>query len=98
MGRIAIVPEDVHSRAEFLACLGIPLEYMGDFTVLGIVVDRYPEAVDVARDKGFIVDCLSGGVLVEFTRTSAVAALIQELALHGIRSQYQDIADTFYQA
>lgn len=98
MGKIAVVPEDLCSRVEFLASMGIPVNYMGDFTVLGIVVDRYQEAFEILKTKGVQLESVGRGLVIEIDHSSAVPAIIEELASHRIHCQFRDLADTLYQA
>ena len=55
MAKIALIPEGVGEKSEFLNNLGLPVNYMDDFSVLGIVVDRYQDSVAVLKKSGFTI-------------------------------------------
>jgi len=51
MAKIALIPEGVAEKSEFINNLGLPVNYMEDFSVLGIVVDRYQDSVAVLKNR-----------------------------------------------
>lgn len=98
MAKIALIPEGLDEKSEFLNNLGIPVNYMEDFSVLGIVVDRYQESVAVLKKSGFTIESLEPGSIISFDDSSVLARLLSLLRAKRIRCNYRDIADSFYQA
>ncbi len=98
MGKIALLPEGIHERAEYLAGLGIPDNYMEDYSVLGIIVDRYQESLSLLRASGFAIEECAAGTMIDLQDRTSLAKIIGLLNEHLIRCDYKDIADTFYQA
>jgi hypothetical protein len=98
MSKIALLPEGVHERAEYLDGLGVPDKYMEDYSVLGIIVDRYQESLVVLRNSGFAIEKGAAGTLINLEDRSSLAKILGLLNENQIRCDYKDIADTFYQA
>ncbi len=98
MAKIVILPEDCKSRASYLSDTALPTFYMSDFTVMGLLVNRYQEALEVLDSSRFSLDKKKGGFDVEVERPSHIQEIQALLSDHGITSEYSDIADTIYQA
>lgn len=98
MGKIALLPEGLHERAEYLEGLGVPDKYMEDYSVLGIVVDRYQESLALLHESGFVIEKLSAGSMVSLENRFSLGMILGLLNENQIRCDYKDIADTFYQA
>lgn len=98
MAKIALIPEGAAEKSEFINNLGLPVNYMEDFSVLGIVVDRYQDSVAVLKKSGFIIENLKPGAIISCADPSGIATMLALLSTQRIRCNYQDIADSFYQA
>ena len=98
MGKIALLPEGLHERAEYLESLGIPDKYMEDYSVLGIIVDRYQESLSLLRASGFGIEECGAGTIINLQDRTSLAKIIGLLNENLIRCDFKDIADTFYQA
>ncbi len=98
MGRIALISREVEERHDFLTNLGVPDNYMGDFSVVGIVVDRYRESVAILEKEGFSIEKIGAGSVIDFNDSASVPRIIDMLGANSIGCEYQDIANLFYQA
>ena len=98
MAKIALLPEGLHERVEYLQGLGIPDKYMEDYSVLGIIVDRYQESLALLRDSGFAIEKHAAVTLIDLENRSSLSNILGLLNENMIRCDYKDIADTFYQA
>lgn len=98
MGKIALIPEGLEKKSEYLDNLGVPDNYMEDYSVLGIVVDRYQESLAVLNKSGFAVERLSAEALISFAGPAALGSILHVLKTNRINYDYKDIADGFYQA
>lgn len=98
MGKIALLPEGLQERAEYLEGLGVPDKYMEDYSVLGIIVDRYHESLALLRDSGFTIEKGAAGAMIYLKDHSSLGRILGLLNENLIRCDYKDIADTFYQA
>ena len=61
MGKIALLPCDSNSRGKYLANRELPNNYMGDFTLMGFVVDRYHEALSLLKKSSYRLEKQQGG-------------------------------------
>ncbi len=98
MGKIALLPESLHERVEYLDGLGVPDKYMEDYSVLGIIVDQYHESLALLLDSGFTIDKLAAGSMISLEDHSSLGKILELLDDNRIRCDYKDIADTYYQA
>ncbi len=56
MAIIALLPGDTKSREIYLGNKELPQNYMGDFTLMGFVVDSYQEALTLLTSAGYQLD------------------------------------------
>ncbi len=98
MGKIVILPDDCKSKASYLVDIALPTFYMSDFTVMGLLVSRYQDALDLIVSKGFTLERKNGGSDVVVGNPLHIQEIRSFLAENGITSEFSDIADTIYQA
>ena len=95
---IPLLPEGASNRERYLSNRTLPLNYMEDFSIMGFIVDRYPEAYDVLTSKGYGVHKSQSGIELTITRPEQICEIDSLLRLANIRVLFTDIADTIYQA
>ncbi len=98
MAKIVILPDDCQSRACYFEDMKLPTSYMEDFTVMGILVNKYQKALELLDASQFSLNKKNNGFDVVVEQPSHILEIKALLAAHGITSEYTDIADTFYQA
>jgi hypothetical protein len=98
MAKIALLPGDTKSRGIYLGNKELPQNYMGDFTLMGFVVDSYQEALTLLTSAGYQLDELEGGTDICIDTPQCLPEIKALLAANNIRCDFSDIADTFYQA
>ena len=98
MGKIALLPCDIESRGKFLGNRELPDNYMGDFTLMGFVVDRYQEALTLLTAAGYYLDEQQGGADIYVDTPLQLPEIQTLLAANNIMCDFSDIADTLYQA
>lgn len=98
MGTIALLPGDVSSKGRYLSGRELPNNYMGDFTLLGFVVDRYREALRLLTAAGFRLREQDGGTDIYINSPKNLPQIEALLKANNIRCDFSDIADTLYQA
>ena len=98
MNKIALLPEGLHYRTAYLDEVGIPDKYMEDYSVLGLVVDRFHESIAILDEAGFKVEHSDAWAMISLDRYTALSAVLRLLADKRIHCNYQDIADTLYQS
>ena len=98
MGKIAILPCDINSRGKYLGNRELPNNYMGDFTLMGFVVDRYQEALTLLTKFSYRLDEQEGGTDICIDSPLDLQEIKALLTANNIRCDFSDIADTLYQA
>jgi hypothetical protein len=98
MAKIALLPSDINNRGKYLSNRELPNNYMGDFTLMGFVVDRYHEALTVLTKSRFRLESQEGGSDICINNPLDLQEINNLLTANNIRCDYSDIADTLYQA
>lgn len=98
MGRIALLPDDNSSKGTYLSNRKLPQNYMGDFTLMGFLVDRYQEALILLTAAGYQLDKQEGGTDICIDNALHLTQIKALLIANNIRCDFSDIADTLYQA
>ncbi len=98
MTQLALVARDPASRGRYLCGRTLPVQYMADFSILGFLVDRYPEACCILRKAGYALEIHSDGTEITIASRQEIVAVHSLLAEHRIHCEFADVADTIYQA
>lgn len=98
MMRIVLCQNDAVSRAGCMQSQVLPDNYMGDYSQMGFIVDRYDATVLLLKSSGYLLVENDGytEVIVESHRQLPIIQKI--LAAENMYCEYSDIADTLYQA
>jgi hypothetical protein len=75
----------------------MPLVYMGDYSVMGLVVSECARAIDLLKENAFSVTTRPSGSAVHFADTAALQAIVQILREHAIECDISDIVKHVYQ-
>lgn len=98
MGKIALLPCDSNSRGKYLDNRELPNNYMGDFTLMGFIVDRYQEALTLLTKHGYRLDEQVGGTDICIDTPLDLQEIKALLTTNNMSCDFSDIADTLYQA
>ena len=98
MCKIALLPCDINSRGKYLGNRELPNNYMGDFTLMGFVVDRYQKALTLLAKSNYRLDEQEGGTDISIDTPLDLQEIKALLTANNIRCDFSDIADTLYQA
>lgn len=98
MAKIALLPSDIISRETYICNKELPNNYMGDFTLMGFVVDRYREALSLLSSAGYRLDQQEGGTDIFIDTPYRLPEIRALMAANNISCDFSDIADTLYQA
>jgi hypothetical protein len=76
----------------------LPINYMGDYSVIGILVDRLDDAVKMLQANGYAVTEGSSSCLAEVHIRSSenIGELIDLLGANGIRCEVGDVVHSIY--
>jgi len=98
MASIILIDHTMARSEEILKREELPDNYMGDYSVLGFVVDRYIESVNILGEAGYRLQDRAAGTAVHFDDAAAVPRIQALLLSHGIAAVFRDIAEPYYQA
>lgn len=98
MTKIAILPIDAACRAEYLGSRQLPVNYMSDYSLMGFVVDRYSEALELLSSSGYHLDKLQFGAEILIQTPRNLTEICSLLARNSIQCDLTDIVDSLYQA
>jgi hypothetical protein len=82
----------------YLDNLDLPDNYMGDFSVMGFVVDQYDSAAALLASQGYQLKHVKGGAEIPIHAAGQLLNIRSILTKEKIACEYADIADTLYQA
>ena len=101
MGRLPIfsneTDSDAPARQRCQRAENLPLNYMADYSVLGLRVSRLSTAVDLLKSHGYTLIDTGGGTDVVIDRFGGLAQILHLLRQHRIDTGLSDIADQLYQ-
>ena len=105
MGRIPLVAKDRGSSGKdpqqprecYVIARPLPIFYMSDYSVLGLLVDKLEEAVEVLGRNHFSVTEDAGDVEVAVDTPGRLPEIIQILKENGIRCEIADVVGGIYQ-
>jgi len=98
MAIVALVHSDSKRRSLYLESRGLPVHYMGDFSVMGFVVDHYREAFDLLQKAGYQLSRRGSGADILISSPRQCAEIRALMIDNDIACDFSDIADTLYQA
>jgi hypothetical protein len=75
----------------------MPLVYMGDFSVMGLVVSECARAIEVLQENAVSVTTGPTGSDVHFGDAATLNAIVQLLRKHAIECHISDIVRHVYQ-
>lgn len=98
MKKVVLCQNTSTSRANYLQKLTLPPNYMGDYTVMGLVVDCYDKAVALLKSLGYQLEQVGSCNEVLIDSPGQLSVIQGIFATEKIYCEYSDIADTLYQA
>jgi len=98
MAIVALVPFDSKSKSLYLESRGMPLHYMGDYSVMGFVVDHFRQAFVLLKKAGYQLSRRGSGADILISSPRQCAEIRALMVYNNIACDYSDIADTLYQA
>ena len=87
----------VEKGAPVLEGVDLPLFYMNDFSVLGLVVQKLSQALKVLKTNGFTVTRQNNCARIRFHTRSEMDKLFETLNRHHVAYGTADLARQMYQ-
>lgn len=75
----------------------LPASYMSEFSVVGLLVDRLEEAVQVLGANHFSVHDATGDMEVAIDRPGNLQMIVRLLTENGIKCELADVVSGIYQ-
>ena len=100
MGKIVMLSKGRSAddaNQHFLADRLLPVNYMGDFSIPGILVDRLPEAIRLLQDNHFEIVSRARCAEVVTSDLKHMRRLFHVLQDGGIEYGFADLVDRVYQ-
>ena len=100
MGCIAILPQDsqcLQAGPAYLEEKGLPAFYMEDHSIMGILVERFDDAVQLLEEQGFPLTRKKDAVEVGTQGPAQIESLFDLLETNSIAFEMRDILDRVYQ-
>jgi hypothetical protein len=105
MGKMPILSKDrgksPKDPGQPMACYPLnrplPIFYMSDYSVLGLVVDKLEEAVRVLGENGFLVLDETGDLEVSINHPGQLRDIVRLFKEHGIGCEVRDVVNGIYQ-
>lgn len=93
MGKLLLVDQAESHKQQ----IDLPLFYMNDFSLLGLVVNMHQKAVQVLQDQGFTIKSTDMGTIVSFWEPEDLRTITQILITNNIETEMTDLMDGVYQ-
>lgn len=93
MGMLRLVEQGDH----YAQYINFPDFYMNDFSVMGIVVGKLDEAMEVLMEKGITAEEEKDGMWVFFQDNGEMRAILAALASNHIEYSVSDLVSCAYQ-
>jgi hypothetical protein len=105
MGKMPILSQDGGKSAgdpkQPMACYPLnrplPLFYMADYSVLGLLVDKLEDTVRVLRENKFSVGDETGDLEVTISHPGQLRDIIRLLEENGVECRINDVISGIYQ-
>lgn len=98
MTRLPLLPQARQYRERYLDSQALPDNYMGDFSLMGLLVNDFTSAADTLKNAGFTLSQGSGNAEVTIDSPDHLKQAVDLLEAHAIDCTLTDIADSLYQA
>ena len=100
MGHIALLPQGSQCRQAgqtYLEEIGLPTFYMGDHSIMALLVEKFEDAVRLLQKSGYLLSRKKSTVEVGTTGPEQVKKLFQLLEDNLIQFEMRDIFARVYQ-
>jgi hypothetical protein len=85
------------TKLSYSICRPLPVSYMSEYSVLGLLVDDLEAAVEVLRQQGIVTTEEVFGAEAAISGRNELPELIQKLSGSGIYCAIGDVIDSIYQ-
>ena len=100
MGKIAVLPKDnscLTASQDYLSDKPMPAFYMGDYSIMGLLVEKFEEAVRLLIQRGYAIKQKKSGIEIELVNPVHIKHIFELLDDHHIKFDMRDIVAQVYQ-
>ena len=100
MGKIAVLPKGdkcLEANQAYLSDKPMPDFYMGDYSILGLLVEKFEDAVRLLRENGYAIERKKSGVEVGIANPVHIKNIFQIFHENRLRFEMEDIVAQVYQ-
>ena len=97
MGKIHLLPQDAESGQPCLPNESLPLYYMSDHSVMGILVREFEEAVLILEKQKWPLTRTAAGIEVLVDNAAHMEEIFRVFEKFGLNFEIADILDQAYQ-
>jgi hypothetical protein len=100
MGRLPILPKNsshFENRQAYLTEKCLPVFYMSDYSVMGILVDKFKEAVRILEENKFSIIQSPSGIEVRIANAAHIQKIFQIFKKNSIDYGMADMVGQIYQ-
>ena len=97
MGKIHVLPKDAEGRQPCLPNASLPLDYMSDHSVMGILVREFDEATLILEKKKWPLVRTEAGIEIFFENTAQMEEIFRGFKKFGLEFEIADILEQVYQ-
>ncbi len=98
MPKIPLLSTALSHKETYITSMGLPKNYMEDFSLMAFVVDHFEKARSVIVADGYMVKNIHGAAQIHMDRSEDLLIIRELLEKNKINCELADIADTLYQA
>ena len=100
MGKLAVLPRDDRCLAasqDYLSDKPMPDFYMGDYSIMGLLVEKFEEAVRLLIQRGYTIKQKKSGIEIEPVNPVHIKHIFTLLENHHIKFDMHDLVAQVYQ-
>ena len=97
---IPIVPKKTNNGSPAQApagCASLPLDYMSDYSIMGLGVDDYDKTIRTLKNEGYQLNIEESGIKLVVDNCARIHEAVLHLRAHRIQCDLSDIATDIYQ-
>jgi hypothetical protein len=88
---------EAHGHLKYSDCRPLPVSYMSEYSVLGLVVDKLDQAIQTLSGNGLYVTRQAFGAELDIGNFARIPEMVGILAGAGIYCSIGDVIDSVYQ-
>ena len=100
MGKIAVLPKDdscLEANQAYLSDKSMPEFYMGDYSIMGLLVENFEDAVRILKESGYAITRKKSGVEIGIANPVHIKNVFKLFHDNRLKFDMEDIVTQVYQ-